>query len=57
MSSNSVSKSKLFSVVEPKGLGSINPLATIKSYNLLSDSLTSLFKVLLSLTAQHYLYL
>jgi len=29
MSSDLVSKSKLFSIAEPKGLGSINPLATI----------------------------
>ena len=57
ISSNLVSKSKLFNIVELKGLGSINPLATIKSHNSPSDSLTSLFKVLLSLTAQHYLYL
>jgi len=49
MLSNSVNKSKSFNIIEPKGLGSINPLATIKSYNLLSDSLTSLFKVSLSL--------
>ena len=57
MLSNSVNKSKLFSVVEPKGLGSINPLATIKSHNLPSNSLTSLFRVLPSPTAQRYLYL
>jgi hypothetical protein len=41
-----VSKSKLFNVTEFKGLGNINPLATIKSYNLPLDSLTSLFRVL-----------
>ena len=54
MSSNLISKSKSFSVAEPKGLGSINPLTTIKSHNLPSDSLTSLFKILL---LQHHLYL
>jgi len=57
MSSNLVSKSKLFSVAEPKGLGSINPSATIKSYNSPSNSLTSLFKISPSLTVQRYLYL
>jgi len=51
MSSDLVSKSKLFSIAEPKGLGSINPSATIKSYNSPSKSLTSLLRVLLSLTA------
>ena len=50
MLSDLVSKSKLFSVLEPKGLGSINPLATIKPYNLPPNSLTSLFRVPLSLT-------
>ena len=55
--SNLVSKSKLFSIAELKGLSSINPLATIKSYNSPSKSLTSLFRVSPSLTAQRYLYL
>jgi hypothetical protein len=50
MLSDLVSKSKLFSIAEPKGLGSINPLATIKSYNSPPNSLTSSFRVLLSLT-------
>jgi len=49
MSSDLVSKSKLFSIAEPKGLGSINPLATIKSYNSPPNSLTSSFRVSLSL--------
>ena len=59
MSSNLVSKSKLFSIAEPKGLGSINPLAIIKFYNSPPNSLTSLFKVLPSSVypqAQHHLY-
>ena len=50
MPSDLVNKSKLFSIVEPIGLGSINPLATIKSYNLPPNFLTSLFRVPLSLT-------
>jgi hypothetical protein len=50
ISNDLVSESKLFSVVEPKGLGSITPLATIKSYNSPPNSLTSLFRVLPSLT-------
>ena len=57
MLSNLVNKNKSFSVAEPKELGSINSSATIKSYNLLFNSLTSLFRVSLSLIAQRYLYL
>ena len=57
MLSDLKSKSKLFSIAEPKGLSSINPLATIKSHNLPPNSLTSLFRVSLSLIAQRYLYL
>ena len=49
MSSDLVNKSKLFNITEPKGLGNINPLATIKFYNLPPNFLTSLFKVLLFL--------